>query len=553
MSIANARTILGFDLDTILTIEVITKRYRELMKQYHPDRHANSSEKELKEYTQKSIDINNAYDYLKQNIDRVNTTAKSKTYDVDDDIIFFMNKSKAISKVRKYFEYAEDSKLKSDVINLYNKCNIENATNNEELKKACDMFFSLISVTYKNEETRYRLANKIPKSFKYDLNYNTDVASFLKRLHGMAKIRENFIDNALDKIISNNLYDEEYSFNKTFVEFRESYKQMLYNSSLTSEEEKEISRQFRTKVKELSSYYEKNRKEYLSLIKKVMKIDSSFITEEERKALIKQIELSIINKNFSSTRITIEKQVSEFSDIKSTVRKLRTNLTIKYKGLLLILNPSKDSKKVNSAINTYDKLMKLLDRAETGEFKAEDLKVLENISFTDENKDKILFSMVTNDLYNIFVSFPKDGVSDRHEPFVLGNIDSDNFISLGSDSVNVKTKEALSEDTLLLPLSVFVRNGNVVNLSRRTKNNKENILCQYGNYELVYSQDLRNNDTYYYLRPSQYRYESYGEKELLLSILENDISDRFLYYTDGMQKGKDVRELKIKTNSEDKE
>ena len=40
MSIANARIILGFDLDTILTIEMITKRYRELIKQYHPDKHA---------------------------------------------------------------------------------------------------------------------------------------------------------------------------------------------------------------------------------------------------------------------------------------------------------------------------------------------------------------------------------------------------------------------------------------------------------------------------------------------------------------------------------
>ena len=51
MSIANARIILGFDLDTILTIEMITKRYRELIKQYHPDKHASSSEIELKERT----------------------------------------------------------------------------------------------------------------------------------------------------------------------------------------------------------------------------------------------------------------------------------------------------------------------------------------------------------------------------------------------------------------------------------------------------------------------------------------------------------------------
>ena len=242
----------------------------------------------------------------------------------------------------------------------------------------------------------------------------------------------------------------------------------------------------------------------------------------------------------------------EYKSIKSTITKLKLTLTAKYKGLLLVLNPDKDRNKISSAINTYEKLIKLLDRAKTGEFSAENLKVLENISFTDEDKDKILLSMVTDDEYNIFISYPNDAVSIRYEPFILGNLGSDNFISLGSDSVSVKTKEEVSKDTLLLPLSVFVKNGNVVNLSRRTKNTKENILCQYGGYELVLSQDLINNDTFYFLRPSQYKYESYGDREMLLSVLESDISNRFLYYTDRMQK-KGIREPKIRTNREEKE
>ena len=238
MSIANARIILGFDLDTILTIEMITKRYRELIKQYHPDKHASSSEIELKEYNQKTIDINNAYDYLKQHIDRVNKTTKSNDFDMGDDVIFFMNKARAMSNLRKYFESASDSKLKNDVVNLYNKCNIENATNNEELRRALDMFYGLITVTYRNEETRYRLANKIPNSFKYELDYNTDVDTFLTRLNGMKKARNVYINNALDKIVSNNLCDEDYSFSKSFLELREYYKSILESSNLTSEEER---------------------------------------------------------------------------------------------------------------------------------------------------------------------------------------------------------------------------------------------------------------------------------------------------------------------------
>ena len=552
MSIANARTILGFDLDTILTIEMITKRYRELIKQYHPDKHASSSEIELKEYNQKTIDINNAYDYLKQHIDRVNKTTKSNDFDMGDDVIFFMNKARAMSNLRKYFESASDSKLKNDVVNLYNKCNIENATNNEELRRALDMFYGLITVTYRNEETRYRLANKIPNSFKYELDYNTDVDTFLTRLNGMKKARNVYINNALDKIVSNNLCYEDYSFSKSFLELREYYKSILENSNLTSEEEREIFRTFKTKVKGISNYFEKHRKEYLALVRSVRKIDKSFVSEEENSDLIEQIDSSIINKSFTSTKMKIEKRINEYKSIKSTITKLKLTLTAKYKGLLLVLNPDKDKDKISSAINTYEKIIKLLDRAKTGEFSAENLKVLENISFTDEDKDKISLSMVTDDEYNIFISYPNDAVSTRYEPFILGNLDTDNFISLGCDSVSVKTKEEVSKDTLLLPLSVFVKNGNVVNLSRRTKNTKENILCQYGGYELVLSQDLINNDTFYFLRPSQYKYESYGDREMLLSVLESDISNRFLYYTDRMQK-KGIREPKIRTNREEKE
>lgn len=552
MSIANARIILGFDLDTILTIEMITKRYRELIKQYHPDKHASSSEIELKEYNQKTIDINNAYDYLKQHIDRVNKTTKSNDFDMGDDVIFFMNKARAMSNLRKYFESASDSKLKNDVVNLYNKCNIENATNNEELRRALDMFYGLITVTYRNEETRYRLANKIPNSFKYELDYNTDVDTFLTRLNGMKKTRNVYINNALDKIVSNNLCDEDYSFSKSFLELREYYKSILENSNLTSEEEREIFRTFKTKVKGISNYFEKHRKEYLALVRSVRKIEKSFVSEEENSDLIEQIDSSIINKSFTSTKMKIEKRINEYKSIKSTITKLKLTLTAKYKGLLLVLNPDKDKDKISSAINTYEKIIKLLDRAKTGEFSAENLKVLENISFTDEDKDKILLSMVTDDEYNIFISYPNDAVSTRYEPFILGNLDTDNFISLGCDSVSVKTKEEVSKDTLLLPLSVFVKNGNVVNLSRRTKNTKENILCQYGGYELVLSQDLINNDTFYFLRPSQYKYESYGDREMLLSVLESDISNRFLYYTDRMQK-KGIREPKIRTNREEKE
>ncbi len=548
MSIANARTILGFDLDTILTIEIITKRYRELMKQYHPDRHADSSEAELKDYTQKSIDINNAYVYLKQNIDRVNTT-KTKQQSNNDDVVFFLRKAKATSMLKSYFINSKDSKLKRDVSNLYNRCNIENATNNVELKKSVDMFLSFISLLYKNEETRYRIINKIPASFKYEIDYNTDVDSFLRRLYGMVNVRKQYIDSSLDRITLDSFIDDEYSSTTSFLEFRKSYMNMLFNANLTSEEEKTIFKTFRVKSKEISDYYEKNRKEYFALIRKVNKMDETYISKDAREELLNRIEESIVNKQFTSTKISIERQINKINEKRKLIRKLKTTLMLKYKSVLLVLNPNKDNDRVNSAINTYDKVFKILDDAENGKYNTQDLIILENISFLDEDKDKLLLSMFNNDLYNIFVSFPKDGKSKRYEPFVLGNANVDNFISLDNDSVNVKTKEEISDEALLLPLSIFVNKGNVVNLSRRTRTSKETILCQYGNYELVFSQDLKSRDSFYYLRPSKLKYENYGDRDYLLQVLENDICDRFLYYTDRMQKN-NVKELRIKTSNE---
>ena len=65
------------------------------------------------------------------------------------------------------------------------------------------MFYGLITFTYRNEENRYRIAKKIRNSFKYELDYNTDVDTFLTRLNGMKKARNVYINNALDKIVSN--------------------------------------------------------------------------------------------------------------------------------------------------------------------------------------------------------------------------------------------------------------------------------------------------------------------------------------------------------------
>jgi len=66
--------LLGIDSDTELTIDIVKKSYRNLLKKYHPDLHKNDME-----YTEKIIAINDAYQRLLKRLGEVSGKKQKKT------------------------------------------------------------------------------------------------------------------------------------------------------------------------------------------------------------------------------------------------------------------------------------------------------------------------------------------------------------------------------------------------------------------------------------------------------------------------------------------
>ena len=68
ISLSQALSIFG--LSNNYTEEDLKKKYRELMKENHPDYHMNASQEEYEQYNRKTQDINEAYEVLKRNLNR---------------------------------------------------------------------------------------------------------------------------------------------------------------------------------------------------------------------------------------------------------------------------------------------------------------------------------------------------------------------------------------------------------------------------------------------------------------------------------------------------
>lgn len=552
MSITNARTILGFDLNTILTLEAITKRYRQLVKEFHPDKHPNCSESELQHYHQKTIDINNAYDYLKTNISRVNDCVKSKGDPFDDfqTMFFYTRRSKACQKARSIFENSNDSKLKQEIINLYNRVNIENAKNDNELNNAFNDFAKGVALIYHNYEIRYRLDKGIPNSFKHDIDYQVDTDTFIANLDKMFKARKNEIVEKIECICDEAFIDENIRGTKAFDLFINQYYKLFWNSRVTKAEEQRIFDEINTRVIRLAAYFEPRKKDYLRLKKQINKLPESFENNKySRSQLLKDLDDSIIYGTFSKTAESIQNIIDAYTTKKRYINNIRRALTLKSKITMLKLDPNKDKNKIEYILEILEFSQQILDDAEKGKYTVPQISILQDLTLNDIKKDELLLAIFTRQEYNVFLSFANDNTR-KVDPFVLGNPEIDQFLSLTDYGLDMKisTKEEISKDVKLMPLSLFVRYGNVVNATIRRKNSFETILCQYNGYELVYVHDYKSNNSYYYLREATVNYSNSGNREEMLKTLEEEASAMFANHIDRINKSdKLARTLKVKS------
>lgn len=538
MSIKEAKKILGFDSNSVLTIDMITKRYRKLMKEYHPDKHMNDKVEKIDEYNDKTILLNEAYQFLKDNFDKVNK-------DIDDSIEFYRKKNRAVVFAMRYYKDSKNSELKNKVIKIFETSGIKEATNENDLNLYVDRFMISIRMLYKNELKDFFKKNGIPSHYSYGFTYNTDVDGFIKGLNEVKNKHDNYINETVRGIVKNSSLEIEFTDSRAFRELKKSYVDELMDSELTRSSEDDIINSFASKVSELSRRFNRNIEEYYDAVNRIERLDDNFEKEMDREVLLEELNISIIDDYFDEKKKYINNVIDNYYKKKRLIRKLKLSLMIKYKMAILKLHPVNDKTHISSALDTYENILKILSEAENGKYSVNDLMVLENITFTNASKDAILLSIFNSNSYNIYIEYPKNGKTKKFNPIVLGNANVDNYICYEDDELVVKTREEIEKDSNLLSLNVFVNNGNIINLSRRTHTTYDTLICQYGDFDLLYIQDLKTKEGRYYLRPIKYRRENaYDNLEALL-LLEEDICNRFIRDINKFKKSRSSKTLRI--------
>lgn len=67
----------------------------------------------------------------------------------------------------------------------------------------------------------------------------------------------------------------------------------------------------------------------------------------------------------------------------------------------------------------------ILSKAYKGKYSIEDVSILENITFSDKNTDKMILSMLNNKGFSIYVKIPNEEIDELYNPFVLKNEDDE--------------------------------------------------------------------------------------------------------------------------------
>ena len=419
-----------------------------------------------------------------------------------------------------------------------------------ELSKALDNFAKGVTLIYRNYETRFRIERGIPNSFKFDIEYQCDVDTFLNSLEEMFKERKRKLVDKIEDIFDASLIDESIKNTKAFNTFINNYYELLWNSRITLSEEQRVFDEINTKVIRIAAYFEPRKKDYLRLKKQISKLPETFENNKySKEELSNELDNSILCGTFASTSKKIQEVIDMYFTKKRYINNMRRALTLKSKVSLLRLDPNKDKDKIEYILEILEVAQKVLDDAEKGKYTVPQISILQDLSLSDIRKDELLLAIFTREEYNVFLSFNKDNTR-KLDPFVLGNPEIDQYLSLSDYGMrmNINSKEEISKDVRLMPLSLFVKYGNVVNATSRRKNSYETILCQYNGYELVYVHEYKTNYSYYYLREATVNYCNSGNREELLRTLEEEASSMFAEHIDRISKSdKLARTLQVKS------
>lgn len=529
MTNKQAKLLFGFDLNRNYTIEEIIKRYRELMKMNHPDMHIREDEKSLSLYNKKSILINEAYRTLKSGLD----DDKVK----DEDFIFMKNK--ALNEMRSTFENCSDGVLKQSIENAYNKnIFIEDCSDYAELDSMVEKFYSILKIYYKNYEVGFRRQNGIPKKYEFSMRYDCSTDEFIHELDVLSSSYESYIDNKINGIIYTYFNIGDSVILSSYLDNRiDGIKYLLHNYNLFDYEEVRAFDDFRDFIKETYDYYVTISIEYGRIKKLIDKLPGNYDDSKCIKSkLLSKLNDSVYKRNFDSIRESLILYIVSLEDKEKGINKLHKYLNMKSFLISSRLKTSKDKSRLKYVYYMMNKCTDLLQMASEGKYSLEDISILENITFTDEDTDKMILSILNNEKYSIYIKVPNEEIDRLYNPFVLKS-SNDEFLVPG-ESVSLMSSEEIRQDSDLFSLSDIVTYGTPIFRYTSDGETVDNVLYQYNGYELVCNYDAYDGtiNDFYLTGASEHKGYDFSNKFDIKGKVAYKVQSMFKPYTRKIQK-----------------
>lgn len=542
MTNKQAKLVLGIDINKSFTIEELTKRYRNLMKKNHPDMHANESEKAISTYNRKCSLINEAYEKLKSSLEDTKC----------DDYEFIHLKEQAINEIKSIFENCSDSVLKQSIENAYHKnIFIDEINDIIELDSAVEKFYSILKIYYKNYEISYRRQNGIPKKFDYNLRYDCNTDEFMTELSMLEQGYEEYIDNKINGIIYTYFGACDNVILSSYLDNRiDGIKYLLHNYNLFDYEEIRAFDDFREFIKDTYSYYETISDEYLFIKRLIDKLPGNYNDLKcDKSKLLSKLNDSVYKHTFDNTKDEIMSKVYEYQDKEKAVERLHKYLTMKSVIVSSHLKMSRDKSKLDYVYHMMSVCNNLLKMTLEGKYSIKDISILENITFNNEETDKMLLSILNNKGYSIYVKIPNKEIDKLYNPFVLKNND-DEFLSVNGEEVTLESSESIKKDNQLYSLSDIINYGTPVFRYTTDGETIDNVLYQYNGYDLVINYDVVDGtiNDFYITNSTLHKGYDYSDKFDIKSKVAYKVQSMFKPYTRKIQKrNKNKKLIRINT------
>lgn len=455
--------------------------YRKLAKKYHPDKLGNNVTKK-NEYEEKMKEINVAKDLLDHLLKSKNNNSNHNNENMvkDNDDITKL-KEELIKKLRdlhgnKQFEYLINYKYDIQIIIFEFKNKISKLHDKNDILSSYELAFNKIINKFielkndffkKNEIIENEtIRNEIKEAIRRKVNLDDffEILLTIKSKYGKKEIFKNKIRNDLREYQDRSGYDILKNNIESIID--ENYK-LIKNNKLTS---------YRVLLNKIKMCIDDLFSTYYNLLSEIDQLLCSFDFEEiqddktnKLKEELKGIKTELINNNGIIDFAKIEDSINKIKIYKKEKKNFivideayKTILT-KFNHAMLYLNCLNDLDKINLAIKTFSKVIKLLNETKKGIISPEEFMQLSNLTFLDYEKDKELLNKINghDNSHGIYVL---NSCYNNFDDIILCKIveETNNEVVLqGLTFLEIKKEKRLPQeqfDQMYIPLERILKN-----------------------------------------------------------------------------------------------